>query len=631
MAENLNGFSVSDLHFIFSRSNVSKYKALSENLHWVLFSMQKKYKKYGIMKKTKMNKKNFNFNVIKKYLRPQKKALLWAALFVTLENGIQLILPIFYGKAIDVVFEEKTFSKDVLILILAWFVLGLIGELFMRVRIRQGVRIGYKVASDMFTKYLHYLIRLPLSFHKDKKVGELIERFDRADAHMEKIINEGLLQSAPHVVTSFLGFIVIMWIKWELALIYVAFIFVFIFITIRKTAPIIDFNKKISRLFENVYGNIFERTPNVATIKANTSEEREYVSNKKQYNRIYTQIDEYTGLWMNLQFWQHFVFSVGFVLLFLSGLYLIQLKLITVGQFVILLAYVNMASASIQTLGSSYKELQEGLVVIGRSDDLYKNAEEKYDDPKAVPLRNCKGAIEFHDVSLSFNRHRVLKNINFKVKPGQMVAIVGRSGQGKTTLMDLVPRFLVPTSGKVTLDGVDVQKIKLEDLRKHIGIVSQDAGLFHDSIKNNIRYSRMNARTEEIIDVSKKAHCHDFVMKMPKGYDTLVGDRGVKISMGQRQRVAIARAVLRDPKILIFDEATSSLDSESEKNIQDSLEEIMKGRTTFVIAHRLSTIRKADLILVLDDGKIVERGDHAELMRHGGVYKKLHELQHIEV
>jgi subfamily B ATP-binding cassette protein MsbA len=212
-----------------------------------------------------------------------------------------------------------------------------------------------------------------------------------------------------------------------------------------------------------------------------------------------------------------------------------------------------------------------------------------------------------------------------------MVAIVGRSGQGKTTLVDLIPRFFAPTEGKIMLDGIDIKKIKLESLRKQIGIVPQEIYLFHDSIRNNIRYSKTAARQEEIFSVAKIAHCHEFIHKFPHSYNTMVGDRGVKLSLGQRQRIAIARAVLRDPEILILDEATSSLDSESEKYIQDALIEVMKGRTTFVIAHRLSTIRKADLILVLDDGEIVERGNHDELMRHGGVYKKLHALQHVSI
>lgn len=578
-----------------------------------------------------MRNSHLNIKPIIKYLQPYKKALWAAAFFVVLENSIQLVLPIFYGRAIDIVMNEKTFSKNALILIITWFVLSLSSEWFMRIRIRQGLRIGYWVSTDMFTKYVYHLIRLPLSFHKNKRVGELIERFDRADGYMDRVINNSLLQSIPHIATSFLAFIVIGWIKWELAVIYIIFISVFVLITLKKTKPIIAFNQKISQLYERVYGGIFERTPNVLAIKANTSEKREHVKNLREYAKIYTHFDNYNHLWMSLQFWQHFIFSTGFLILFSVGLYLIKLEHITIGQFIMLLAYVNMASASIQTLGTNYKELQEGLVTINRSEKIYDDAEEGYDDPKAQSLEECHGKIEFHKVNFSYKRHRVLRDLSFRVKPGQLIAIVGRSGQGKTTLVDMISRFLVPTSGKIMLDGIDIQKIKLEDLRKHIGVVSQEIGLFHDTVKNNIKYARSGASIEDVLGVAKIAHCHEFVHKLPKKYDTMIGDRGVKLSVGQRQRVAIARAVLRDPKILILDEATSALDSESEKFVQEALEEVMKNRTTFVIAHRLSTIRKADLILVLEDGEIVERGDHNELMRHGGVYKKLHELQHTSV
>ncbi|EKE11235.1 MAG: hypothetical protein ACD_15C00114G0014 [uncultured bacterium] len=572
-----------------------------------------------------------NIATIAKYLKPQKRAFMAALVFVILENGIQLILPLFYGKAIDRVVNEKTLSQSVIILIGIWFVLSLVSEWCMRVRIRQGVRIGYRVSVEMFTNYVRHLIRLPLSFHKSHKVGELIEKFDRADTYMDKVINDGLLQSAPHIITSILAFGVIAWVKWELALIYALFIFIFMVVTIKKTKPIIEYNKEISERYENVYGDVFERTPNVFAIKANGAEDAEHRKTLKKYDIIYNYIDRYTGIWMNLQLWQHIIFSTGFLLLFISGLYFISAEIITIGQFIILLAYINMASASIQTLGSNYKELQEGMVTINRAEEIYHISEEKYEDRDAKNMEICQGKIEFDHVFFSYGEHEILKDINFSAKPGQMIAIVGRSGQGKTTLMDMIPRFLVPSSGRILIDGEDMQNIKLEDLRSHIGIVSQENGLFHDSIKENIKYSRVAAHIEDVLSVAKKSHCHEFVHKFPKGYETLVGERGARLSMGQRQRLLIARAILRNPKILILDEATSALDSESEKYVQEAMEEIMQGRTTFVIAHRLSTIRKADLILVVENGRIVERGDHQELMEHGGVYKKLHALQHTTV
>lgn len=578
-----------------------------------------------------MKRSAIHLATIKKYIQPQKNMFVVALVFVLIENGIQLILPLFYGKSVDLVITQKNFSITVVVLIGSWFVLSLVSEWAMRMRVRWGVRIGYRVGIDMFTRYVRHLIRLPLSFHKSHKTGEYIERFDRADAYMDRVINEGVLQSAPHILTSFLAFCVIVWIQWELALIYLLFVAIFVIITINKTKPIVAYNEDISEKLEDIYGDVFERTPNVFAIKAHGAEEDEYAQNQEKYEKVYHLFDRYTGFLMKLQFWQHVIFSTGFLLLFLTGLYFITRDMVTIGQFIMLLAYINMASASIQTLGSNYKDLQEGLVTIARAEEIYRVPEEKYLNLHAQSMERCEGKIEFDHVYFSYKDQEVLKDINFTIKPGQMVAIVGKSGQGKTTLVDMIPRFLIPTEGAVRVDGVDVRDIKLDDLRKQIAIVSQENGLFHDSIKNNIVYARKNARPDEVLRVARQAHCHEFIHKLPKNYDTLIGDRGTKLSAGQRQRLSIARAILRDPRILILDEATSALDSESEKFIQDAMEEVMKGRTTIVIAHRLSTIRKADLILVVENGRIVERGDHEELMQHGGVYKKLHELQHTGV
>ncbi|MFH1966867.1 MAG: ATP-binding cassette domain-containing protein, partial [Patescibacteria group bacterium] len=223
--------------------------------------------------------------------------------------------------------------------------------------------------------------------------------------------------------------------------------------------------------------------------------------------------------------------------------------------------------------------------------------------------------------------NKVLRDINFKVKPGQMVALVGESGVGKTTLADLISRYYIPKQGKILVDGQDIAEVNLESLRKQIAIVPQEVTLFNDTIKNNLRYGRQKATDEEIIEAAKVAHVHEFVQKFDKKYEQLVGERGIKLSTGQKQRVAIARAILRNPKILILDEATSSLDSVTEKLVQDALAKLVKGRTTFVIAHRLSTIQKADLILVLEKGRIIEQGDHQELINKGGVYRELNKLQ----
>ncbi|MFZ2975014.1 MAG: ATP-binding cassette domain-containing protein, partial [Candidatus Moraniibacteriota bacterium] len=285
----------------------------------------------------------------------------------------------------------------------------------------------------------------------------------------------------------------------------------------------------------------------------------------------------------------------------------------------------------INMLGGHYKKMQESLATLKRSEKIFNEVTEVYDVPEAVQLKNPSGDTEFRKVSFSYEDEKVLEDISFKVPAGKMVAIIGKSGEGKSTLVDLISRYNIVQKGVILFDGIDIAKINLKDLRNNIAIVPQEIDLFNDSIKNNILYARLDATEEELIQAAKLANCHEFIEKFPKKYEQIVGEKGVRLSTGQKQRIAIARAILRNPRILILDEATSALDSESEKYVQSALEEVMKNRTTFVIAHRLSTIRKADLILVIEGGRIVESGDHQELMNHGGVYKKLSALQNIQV
>ncbi|MBV8172535.1 MAG: ABC transporter ATP-binding protein [Candidatus Eremiobacteraeota bacterium] len=253
------------------------------------------------------------------------------------------------------------------------------------------------------------------------------------------------------------------------------------------------------------------------------------------------------------------------------------------------------------------------------------------DDPDAVELTDVRGAVEFADVRFSYDGVRdVLKGISAKVAPGEIVALVGPSGSGKTTLVNLVPRFYEPTSGAVAVDGQDVLGVRLSSLRRAIAIVPQDPQLFSDSIEENIRYGRLDATRAQVEEAARLANAHEFITKLPDGYETMVGSRGMRLSGGERQRIAIARAILRDPRILILDEATSSLDAHSEALIGEALDHLLVGRTTFIIAHRLSTIRRATVILVLADGRIVEHGTHEELLRRGGLYASLYERQMLE-
>jgi subfamily B ATP-binding cassette protein MsbA len=281
-------------------------------------------------------------------------------------------------------------------------------------------------------------------------------------------------------------------------------------------------------------------------------------------------------------------------------------------------------------LAATNTMLQQGVVAAERIYELLDLKSEIQEKPGAIPAPHLARAIEFHDVSFGYGDKLVLKHINLKISKGEMVALVGVSGVGKSTLADLIPRFYDVTSGRITLDGVDIRDLTLESLQSQIGVVTQHTFLFNDTIKNNIAYGNADEDMERVIAAAKAACAHDFIMGLPKGYDSVIGELGMRLSGGERQRIAIARAILKDPPILILDEATSSLDAQSEKAVQEALERLMTGRTVLVIAHRLSTIRKADRIILLTAGTITEQGTHEELLANKAEYDKLYRLQLLE-
>jgi subfamily B ATP-binding cassette protein MsbA len=278
-------------------------------------------------------------------------------------------------------------------------------------------------------------------------------------------------------------------------------------------------------------------------------------------------------------------------------------------------------------LNALYAEIQNALAAAARVFDMLDRQRDIVDAPDAEPLAPFSESITFRDVGFSYGDERVLEEIELTIRKGETVALVGPSGSGKTTLANLLPRFYDPTSGSIAVDGRDIRGATLASLRGQIGLVTQETVLFDDSVRNNIAYGRAEERLERVMEVARASQAHDFIEKLPAGYDTELGEFGARLSMGQRQRLTIARALLKDPPILVLDEATSALDSESELKVQKALDILMQGRTSIVIAHRLATVRGADRILVMDAGRIVEDGSHKELLARGGAYARLYELQ----
>ena len=561
------------------------------------------------------------------YMEKYKAKILILAFLVLVDSIIIAFIPYLYGKLVDLAATSNLFL--IMAILFFWLILALIGDWLGRYTSNEGSYVALDAGNDMLIKAAGHLIDLPQNFHKNNKMGEMVQRCHRGADYLETIINQVVFSIGPSFITALAILVFMALIEWKLSLLLLIILMLYSLASVFKTKPIISAQKQMNRYYEKAYGDLYDSITNISTVKSFTREDYEKQKTKKNFvDKAGENYKDFMGLWKDLNAWQQSIFSIGFVFIFGFAVFLLQKNTITTGQFVMFIGYVSLAYRPFGRLAENYRVFRTGLTAIHRTLALLKATPEPY-AAKRKNLANAQGQVEFQNVSFNYQRKqkKVLIDINFKAKPGQMIALVGASGVGKSTLINLISNYYKPTQGKILIDNCDVQKISLKSLRANIAVVPQEVMLFNDTIKNNIAYAKEKATDQEIEEAAKMANAHEFILKFTNKYKQLVGERGIKLSTGQKQRVAIARAILRNPKILILDEATSSLDSATEKKVQEALEYLMKGRTTFVIAHRLSTIQKADLILVLEKGRIVERGDHQELVNHGGVYHKLNKLQ----
>jgi len=402
----------------------------------------------------------------------------------------------------------------------------------------------------------------------------------------------------------------------------------YVLVTIFYTKNIIKKQKEMHRNWEKSYGDLWDSVLNTETVKASTNEDFERRRNRQNFSRAERVFNDWRSIWQKMGFWQKLIFSLSFIGIFSAGIAMLRFGLLTPGKLIMFVGYTSLLTSPLSHLAQQYRMTKSAVYSFRRAMKYYDVLPEK-DYPNSLEIEDFKGKIVFEKVSFGYKKERpVIRNISFKVESGETVALVGESGVGKSTLIGLIGRYYFPNAGRILIDDIDIKKINLRFLRGKIGVVPQEVLLFNDTVKNNIRYGRIDANDEEIVIAAKAANAHEFIEKFPRGYNQLVGERGIKLSTGQKQRVAIARAILRDPKILILDEATSALDSVSEKLVQEALKKLISGRTTFIIAHRLSTIQHADKIIVLEKGKIAEMGNHKELMRNPkGIYRNFWELQ----
>jgi len=510
-----------------------------------------------------------------------------------------------------------------------WVIAQLIANTSDWINDKERRRIGTFLHAEYPARATAHLLRLPLSFHKEYKTGIIWDRFMRAGNALSTIIEQVVINLAPQFLGIIVGITIAFLIHPLLASVIVIGITIYVFLLAVIVPPIVKYQRKGHKAWNEAYGDAYDAFANTQTIKQSTGEEYESEKVRRKFiNKAATFWYKVEKIWSGIGFYQRMVIAGTQLTVFILSVHFIQTGELTIGGLIALNGYAGMVFGPFVVLGYNWQIIQNGIIAIERAEKILAMPTERYRFGKKKNLPPLTGSIKFSNVAFSYKHgNPVLKNVNFSVMAGEVVALVGESGAGKSTLIDLISGYYFPNGGNVLVDGHKTTDLDLEFLRKYIAVVPQEVALFNDTIKENIRYGIPNATDEEIRNAAKEAHISELIDSLQQGYGTIVGERGIKLSVGQKQRVAIARAILRNPKILILDEPTSALDPKTERAITESLEKLMRGRTTFIIAHRLSTVRKADRIIVLKDGKIAEEGSHDGLMQiENGVYRHIYEL-----
>ncbi len=559
--------------------------------------------------------------------KPYRTRFYIATALVLVASGVWLSVPLGLRELLDAVFEQGN-DRLLNILALGLFALFILQASFSFAGNYHLEWVGERVVTDLRKKVYEHLHRLGFRFFAERRLGEITSRLTNDVGS----IRTALTDSLPQLLTisfSLIGSITLMVIlNWRLSAVIFA------------TVPVVTiatryFGQKIRKLSRSIQDELADSTAVAEDALGAVRLVKAFVREKYEVERYTSAIEKlFKTARRKVVITQLFWAGVGtmflstLVIIFWYGGKEVLADRLTAGDLVAFIIYALNISRSISQTSRLYTAVNTAAGASERIFELLDEIPEIEDAEQAIELDSIEGNISIQDLTFAYEDDRtILKSLNIEVEAGQTIALVGPSGAGKTTLLNLIPRFYDPQNGAILVDGKDIREVKYKSLRNHISIVPQEVHLFSTSIKENIRYGRLDATDEEIIAAAKDANAHDFIYDIPEKYNAMIGEKGVKLSGGQRQRLAIARAILKNPEILLLDEATSSLDSESEAQVQEALYRLMEGRTTFVIAHRLSTVQHADRILVLDNGEIVEEGTHQDLVALGGLYNHLYALQ----
>jgi ATP-binding cassette subfamily B protein len=543
------------------------------------------------------------------------------------------MVPIAYKAVVDLLTGEAT-GKEItavglaaspVFLIVAYGVGRVLMVLFAQFRDVWFTVVAQHAVRELANRTFRHLHELSLRFHLERRTGGLNRVIERGVTGVDTIVRMAVLNSIPTAVELLMiSGLVAYYFGWIYVLVVLATVGLYVAFTFWASERRIVIRRDMNESDTEAHAKAVDSLLNYETVKYFGNEDHEarrFDSSMARYERA--AIKTYTSLGL-LNTGQAVIFTVGTVICMLLAARDVASGALTIGEFVMINAILMQLYLPLNFMGMVYREIKQGLIDIETMFALLHEPPEIIDRPGAKKLRVTKGEIKFENVSFAYDPERqILKNVSFEVPAGKMVAIVGPSGAGKSTISRILFRFYELTGGRVSIDGQNISDVTQSSLRAAIGMVPQDTVLFNDTILYNIRYGRPEASDAEVREAARLAQIHDFIMTLPQGYDSLVGERGLKLSGGEKQRVAIARTILKSPPILMLDEATSALDSHTEKEIQDALERVARERTSLVIAHRLSTVVHADNIIVLDHGEIVEQGTHLELLARGGLYASL--------
>lgn len=492
-----------------------------------------------------------------------------------------------------------------------------------------GHGLGVRIEADMRQELFGHLQKLSFRFYDNNRTGQLMSRVTNDLFEITELAHHGPEDLLISLITLGGSIIILSQINWQLAVVLLFLVPLTLGFTIIQRRRMSKASKRVKERMAGINSDIESSISGARVSKAFTNEDFE-VSKFAQGNELFknAKTEYYASMAAFHSGMEFFINIFGVAVIGIGGYFIMQGSMNTVDVLTFSL-YVSTFLQPVRKLTQFVEQYTSGMAGFNRFIEIMRIEPEIQDAPDAIDIGKAKGDIDFHDITFSYNgKDNVFTHIDLRIQAGKTLAVVGPSGGGKTTLCHLIPRFYETTDGVITLDGKDIRKITLESLRRNIGIVSQDVFLFSGTVRDNIRYGRIDAAEEEIVEAAKRAEIYDAVMEMPDGLDTQVGERGTRLSGGQKQRISIARIFLKNPPVLILDEATSALDSVTEQRIQQSFEELSKGRTTLVIAHRLSTIKRADEIIYIDEDGIRERGTHDQLLAIGGEYARLYQTQY---